>query len=192
MIAPTLCADGVASFDTHYLVVQTATSLPKSSTLPRDSYCISSTFADGRFCDNILKSCRDNIQSIYRHRVRRPRDHAIAHLQEHVRWPNSTLVYTRGHLGAVRLLKRYWFNFDALPQYNPLRLGCGVIAYNYDDALALLSQSVFKHRAIPSIKNVIENLDVSTLDQGHVIPNMEAPVWRGVWFPKGYRLLRGR
>lgn len=92
----------------------------------------------------------------------------------------------------VSLLKRYWFKFDDLPPYNTLRLGCGVTAYNYDDALALLTQSVFKDTTVPPIKSVVENVDISTLDRGHVIPNMEAPVWRGVWFSRGYRLLEGR
>jgi hypothetical protein len=31
-----------------------------------------------------------------------------------------------------------------------------------------------------------ENLDIRTLDQGHVIPNMKDPTLRGVWFPLGY------
>ena len=87
------------------------------------------------------------------------------------------------------MLKRYWFNFDELPKYSLLRFGCGVTAYNCDDAISLISQSIFKDEAMPPIKSVIENVDISTLDQGHVIPNMEAPVWRGVWFPKGHRLL---
>ena len=60
-------------------------------------------------------------------------------------------------------------------------------AYNYDDALALLSQSIFKGKTMLPVKEVIEDVDISTLDQGHVIPNMEAPVWRGVWYPMGYR-----
>jgi hypothetical protein len=87
------------------------------------------------------------------------------------------------------LLKRYWFTFDGLPKYSLLQFGCGVTAYSRDDAITLLNQSVFKDEAMPPISNVIEDVDISALDQGHVIPNMEAPVWRGVWFPKGYRLL---
>jgi hypothetical protein len=98
-----------------------------------------------------------------------------------------------GHPGPIQeasnLLKRYWFNFDELPKYSILQLGCGVTAYNYDDAVSLISQSVFIDGTMPPIKNVIENVDISTLDQGHVIPNMEPPVWRGVWFPMGHRLL---
>ena len=86
------------------------------------------------------------------------------------------------------MLKRYWFRFESLP-YDVLNLGCGVTALDLEDAKSLLGQSVFKDRNWPQIVEVIENVDISTLDQGHVVPNMEPPVWRGVWFPKGYRLV---
>jgi len=33
-------------------------------------------------------------------------------------------------------------------------------------------------------------VDVSTLDHGHVLPNMEVVLLRGVWFPKGYASLQ--
>jgi len=39
---------------------------------------------------------------------------------------------------------------------------------------------------MPEIKKVIENVDVSTLDAGHVLPNMSPPNIRGVWFPLRY------
>jgi hypothetical protein len=87
------------------------------------------------------------------------------------------------------MLIRYWFGFNGVEPFNSLNRGCGVTAYNLDDAKSLLSQSIFKDRDWYSIKEVIENVDITTLDQGHVIPNMEPPVWRGVWFPKGYRLI---
>jgi hypothetical protein len=69
--------------------------------------------------------------------------------------------------GPASLLKRYWFKFDELPKYSLLRFGCEVTAYNYDDAISLISQSVFKDKAMPPIRKVIENVDTSTLDQGH-------------------------
>jgi hypothetical protein len=31
-----------------------------------------------------------------------------------------------------------------------------------------------------------QDVDVQSLDQGHVIPNMHPPNWRGIWYPKGY------
>ena len=39
---------------------------------------------------------------------------------------------------------------------------------------------------MPIIKRMIENVDIRELDQGHVVPNMKPPNWRGVWFPLGY------
>jgi hypothetical protein len=64
-------------------------------------------------------------------------------------------------------------------------LGYGVTAYNLEDALGLLRDRVLGGHA-PRIESVIENVDVSTLDEGHIRPNMEAPTFRGVWFPRGY------
>ena len=37
-------------------------------------------------------------------------------------------------------------------------------------------------RPPPPIRRVVEDVDIKQLDQGHVIPNMDPPVWRGVWF----------
>jgi len=36
----------------------------------------------------------------------------------------------------------------------------------------------------PDAVKVTEDVDVSTLDAGHVLPNMYPPNERGVWFPK--------
>ena len=83
-------------------------------------------------------------------------------------------------------LHRFWFKFSSIQPYNSLRLGCGVTAYNYDDAVSILRETVFDEREFPEIETFIADVDISALDQKHVIPNMEPPVWRGVWFPKGY------
>ena len=83
-------------------------------------------------------------------------------------------------------LHRFWFKFSSIPLPNSLRLGCGVTAYNYDDALVILQETVFSSREFPEIESFVADVDISDLDQKHVIPNMEAPVWLGVWFPKGY------
>ncbi|WP_343694012.1 hypothetical protein [Chitinophaga sp.] len=88
-------------------------------------------------------------------------------------------------------MTRYWFEFDIplvdahnLP--SGLLIGCGITAYNYEDAISILKDKVFKEQVIPVIKRMIENVDIRTLDQGHVIPNMTPPVARGVWFPYAY------
>ena len=85
------------------------------------------------------------------------------------------------------MLIRYWFEF----QYNHCRelpgglgLGCGITAYNYEDALFLLSTEVFKNTPLAPIKKVIENVDVSTLEAGHVLPNILPTNWRGIWYPE--------
>jgi hypothetical protein len=39
---------------------------------------------------------------------------------------------------------------------------------------------------MPAVVQVVENVDVSTLDQKHVLPNIGDVTVRGVWFPLGY------
>lgn len=84
------------------------------------------------------------------------------------------------------MLIRYWIKFE-LPDVSSTNFGigygCGVTAHNWDDALNLLREKLFEEHPIPPINSVIEDIDVSTLDHGHVIPNMGVPVVRGVWFP---------
>jgi hypothetical protein len=50
--------------------------------------------------------------------------------------------------------------------------------------MLILREVVFDGRD-PEIGAVVEDVDVSTLDANHVLPNMEAPNWRGVWYPMG-------
>jgi hypothetical protein len=85
-------------------------------------------------------------------------------------------------------LRRFWFNFRvALKDAPPgIAIGCGVTAYDYQDALELIRERVFKNNSLPPIQKAIEDVDVSTLDANHVLPNMAVPVERGVWFPLGY------
>ena len=62
--------------------------------------------------------------------------------------------------------------------------GIGVTAYSREDAEQLISEmdsSVNK-----DVVAIIEDVDIRTLDQGHVIPNMGPPNFRGVWYPKSY------
>lgn len=87
------------------------------------------------------------------------------------------------------MLRRYWFEFEepsagALPPGT--RAGCGVTAYSHDDGLAILRQRVFPGGDVPTIRKVVEDVDVSCLDPQHVIPNMGSVSRRGVWYPLGY------
>ena len=84
---------------------------------------------------------------------------------------------------------RYWFKFeiDTAFGFPPgIGIGCGVTAYDYSDALKLLDEKIFNTIARPPFAKIVENVDIRTLDQGHVIPNMNPPNYRGVWFPLGY------
>jgi hypothetical protein len=86
-------------------------------------------------------------------------------------------------------LVRFWIEFEHTIEDQPhpgTLLGVGVTAVDQEDALALVAERVFKGDPLPPIKDVRPDVDVSTLDEGHVIPNMEPPVERGVWFPRGY------
>lgn len=86
-------------------------------------------------------------------------------------------------------MKKYWFQFlasntETLPI--GISLGCGISAYNYEDAIQLISEKVFTNDVIPGIDSVIEGIDISTLDEAHVLPNMGDVTVRGIWFPLGY------
>ena len=84
------------------------------------------------------------------------------------------------------MIKRFWFNFSEQPLPIGVQHGCGLSAYDYEDALELLKNKVFKDMGLPDIENVIQDVDVSTLDSGHVLPNIGNVSIRGVWFPLGY------
>lgn len=84
-------------------------------------------------------------------------------------------------------LTRYWIKFD-WPRDEPWApaLGFGVTAYSRDDALSLLQREYFDRfqRAVPPVAQIEENVDVATLDERHVLPDMDPPIWRGVWYPR--------
>ncbi len=87
------------------------------------------------------------------------------------------------------MVKRFWFEFSE-SQEQPLPMGvqhgCGLSAYDYDDAIALLKEKVFENSELPLTENIVEDVDISALDSGHVLPNMGDVTVRGVWFPLGY------
>src|SRR5262249_57474741 len=92
-------------------------------------------------------------------------------------------------------LHRYWIRFDdphRLTHPLGLGLGCGVTAFDLDDVIGLLERDVFKGPMPFRIASSTEDMDVTTLDQGHVIPNMLPPDRRGVWYPMGYAPSLGR
>ena len=70
-------------------------------------------------------------------------------------------------------LHRYWFNVPGL-------LGFGVTAFSVDDAFFLLEAEGY---LIDRSTDIIVDVDVSTLDSKHVLPNAGPSSFRGVWFP---------
>lgn len=81
------------------------------------------------------------------------------------------------------MLHRYWFKFSHISTPSVLNMGCGITAYDLDDAKSLLHEKVFSVHGSGDIAEVIIDVDIRTLDQGRVIPNMAPPSNRGVWFP---------
>ena len=73
-------------------------------------------------------------------------------------------------------LRRYWFESSR-------NLGVGVTAYSLSDAKIILNSAIRRQQVDVEIINTIENVNIQDLDQGHVIPNMNPPNFRGVWFP---------
>jgi len=69
-------------------------------------------------------------------------------------------------------LRRFWFEFQQLPTPTALNLGCGVTAWSYDDALALLRERVFGASAPPAIERCVEDVDMSCIEDRHVLPNI--------------------
>lgn len=79
-------------------------------------------------------------------------------------------------------LHRYWIRFDT-PGY--LSLGCGVTAPDHETALKLIREKMQRGEELPPIVEIIDDVDISTLDSNHVLPNMWTPSFFGIWFPLG-------
>jgi hypothetical protein len=75
----------------------------------------------------------------------------------------------------MKSLKRFWFKFEISPKPDAINLGCGVSAYDYEDAILLLRKYVFGANGPPLIEQCIEDVDILTLEAN-----------RGIWFPQGY------
>jgi hypothetical protein len=83
-------------------------------------------------------------------------------------------------------LRRYWITFDLAGHggmAHRLQMGCGVTAHSLDEALELVRRKVLRGEPLPPVATVQENVDVSTLDADHILPNMGVCAWYGVWFP---------
>jgi len=89
----------------------------------------------------------------------------------------------------ANLYTRFWFEFEIESAFNfpaGIGLGVGVTAINYHDAINIMDRKIFSRIKRPPFKKSIENVDINTLNQNKVTPNMAAPHARGIWFPLGY------
>jgi len=87
-------------------------------------------------------------------------------------------------------MHRYWIEFGIglEHEFGSLLLpGVGVTAMNRDDALQLIRRDVTRGHELPAVSNVVRDVDVSTLDRGHVLPAVGDPSRRGVWFPRAFQ-----
>jgi len=84
------------------------------------------------------------------------------------------------------MLTRFWFRFGPAVEPSFIRRGCGITARDLDDAKRLLRDRIFQGGEVPPISEIVEGVDVSTLDQTHVIPNMGDCTLRGIWFPRRF------
>jgi hypothetical protein len=87
------------------------------------------------------------------------------------------------------LLKRYWFEFEIGRVFNfpvGIGIGCGVTAFDKEDTIKIMSDKIVISIKMPPFKKVLENVDISKLNQGNVIPNMKESIDRGIWYPLGY------
>jgi hypothetical protein len=82
-------------------------------------------------------------------------------------------------------LHRYWIRLDS-GDGRGREAKFGVTAYSETDALEIVRYLAFPAAGLPEIVEVVVDVDVRSLDQGHVIPNMHPPNWRGIWYPMGY------
>jgi hypothetical protein len=102
----------------------------------------------------------------------------------------GTLPVSGGQIPLTKnyMLTRFWIEFNADGDKIPIGLsyGCGVTAYDFSDALKIIQTKIFKGQNLPDIRIKKENIDIQTLDQNHVVPNMYSPDKRGIWFPIGF------
>ena len=74
------------------------------------------------------------------------------------------------------LIRRFWFETN-------IYYGIGVSAYSLDDAKNLIEQMLPSLNFNKEVIDVIEDVNIRTLDQHHVIPNMGLVNLRGIWYP---------
>jgi hypothetical protein len=74
-------------------------------------------------------------------------------------------------------LRRFWFPFNE-------GLGIGVTAFSDHEARDLAEATRLECFPRSSFAGIVPDVDIRTLDQNHVVPNMGVVTVRGVWFPR--------
>jgi hypothetical protein len=72
---------------------------------------------------------------------------------------------------------RYWFPCTR-------GLGIGVTAWSREEAEKMARETLAIHYRGSEMVGIVENVDIRSLDQKHVIPNMGPPSFIGVWYPR--------
>lgn len=80
-------------------------------------------------------------------------------------------------------IKRYWIQFSNPPLGNVLAFGCGISAIDREHALQILDRRIFSKTGVLQIKSIQNDVDIRSLDQQKIIPNMGDVTAIGVWFP---------
>lgn len=87
-------------------------------------------------------------------------------------------------------MRRFWITFDAAsdtPVPPRMRLGVGVAAESEQAAVALLRDELVPAGGdLPPVREIVADVDVSTLDEQHVLRNIGVVTWRGIWWPPGF------
>jgi hypothetical protein len=73
-------------------------------------------------------------------------------------------------------LHRYWFPIEG-------HMGVGVTAYSLSEAQALATRAAARWGWPFTGSEVVEDVDIRSLDQRHVVPNIGPSNFHGVWFP---------
>ncbi len=81
---------------------------------------------------------------------------------------------------------RYWIEFSDPLLGNAIGLGCGISALDEAQARQILEQQVFSKLGHLQIKSIQSDIDIGSLNQNKVIPNMGDVTVIGVWFPHGF------
>jgi len=83
----------------------------------------------------------------------------------------------------MTMLHRYWLTLAPIAHPGIRVAGCGITAYDEADARRLFETTAVPYLGPREIIEIIKDIDITTLDQGHVIPNMGLCSNRGVWYP---------